>query len=79
MIKYCAAHPESPTAIHRPQLSLRNGFWIALLGPSAEDGILGTGSTVEGALHAFDTWYAQEGFQWETKSTGRRSPRSPIS
>ena len=32
MIKYCAAHPKSPTATHRPQLSLRNELWIALLG-----------------------------------------------
>jgi hypothetical protein len=64
MIKYCAAHPESPTATRRPQLSLRNGFWIALLGPSVEDGILGIGSTVEGALRAFDARYALERVHW---------------
>jgi hypothetical protein len=58
MKKYCAAHPKSPTATQRPQLSLRNGLWIALLGSSVEDGILGIGSTVERALGAFDIWYA---------------------
>jgi len=64
MIKYCAAHPESHTATLRPQLSLRNGLWIALLGPSIEGGILGIGSTVEGALRAFDTRYALERVHW---------------
>src|SRR4030095_15735577 len=49
MIKYCTAHPKSPTATHRPQLSLRNGLWIALLGPSVVDGLLRLGSTVQGA------------------------------
>jgi len=66
MIKYCAAHPKSPTATRRPQLSLRNGLWIALLGPSVEDGILGIGSTVEDALRAFDTRYALERVHWPT-------------
>jgi hypothetical protein len=64
MIKYCAAHPKSPTATRRPQLLLRNGLWIALLGPSVEDGILGIGSTVEGALRAFDARYALERVHW---------------
>jgi hypothetical protein len=60
MKKYCAAHPKSPAATHRPRLSLRNGLWIALLGSSVEDGILGIGATVEDALRAFDTRYALE-------------------
>ena len=59
MIKYCAAHPESPTAAHRPQLSLRkSGLWIALFGSSVEDGTLGIGATVEDALRSFDNRYA---------------------
>ena len=64
MIKYCASHPKSPTAMRRPQLSLRNGLWIALLGFSVEDGIVGIGSTVEGALRAFDTRYALDRVHW---------------
>jgi hypothetical protein len=64
MIKYCAVHPKSPTATRRPQLSLRNGLWIALLGSSVEDGIVGIGSTVEGALRAFDTRYALARVHW---------------
>ena len=51
---YCLAHPDSPSAMHRPQLSVRGELWIALLGPSVEDGIVGIGPTVEGALQAFE-------------------------
>jgi len=43
--------------MRRPQLSVRGGLWIALLGPSVEDGIVGIGPTVEAALQAFDTQY----------------------
>jgi hypothetical protein len=72
MTKYCAAHPESPTAAHRPQLSLRkSGLWIALLGSSVEDGILGIGATVEDALRAFDNRYALDHVQCKIKSTTR--------
>jgi hypothetical protein len=66
MIKYCAAHPKSPTATRRPQLSLRNGLWIALLGPSVKDGILGIGATVEDALRAFDNRYALDRVHWSS-------------
>jgi hypothetical protein len=67
MIKYCSAHPESPTAAHRPQLSLRkSGLWIALLGSSVEDGILGIGATVEDALRAFDNRYALDRVHWSS-------------
>jgi hypothetical protein len=54
---YCAAHPRSPTAVRRPQLSTRGDLWIALLGPSVERGIVGIGPSVEAALRAFDTQY----------------------
>ena len=54
---YCAAHPGSPSAIQRPQLFVREQLWIALLGPNAEEGIIGIGATVEGALHDFDAQY----------------------
>ena len=54
---YCAAHPGSPSAARRPQLFLRSRLWIALLGPSVEEGIVGIGATIEAALRAFDAQY----------------------
>jgi hypothetical protein len=57
MESYYAAHPDSPSALRRPSLSVRNGLWIALLGPSAEKGIVGIGYSVDAALHAFDRQY----------------------
>src|SRR5437660_9165342 len=54
---YCVAHPGSPSAVRRPRLSFRSELWIALLGPSIEEGIVGIGSTIAAALRAFDTQY----------------------
>jgi len=54
---YCAAHPGSPSAARRPRLFQRSHLWIALLGPSVEEGIVGIGATVEAALRAFDAQY----------------------
>ena len=67
MKSYCAAHPGSPSATRRPALSIRSGLWIALLGPSLEEGIVGIGYTVESALCAFDTQYL----------AGQHSPSEP--
>ena len=54
---YCAAHPGSPAAVRRPRLFVRGELWIALLGPSVEEGIVGIGPTVKAALRAFDSQY----------------------
>ena len=54
---YCMAHPGSPSALRRPQLSVRSGTWVALLGLNVQDGIAGFGSSIEMALLAFDTQY----------------------
>jgi hypothetical protein len=54
---YCAAHPGSPSAVRRPRLFIRGELWIALLGPSVEEGIVGIGPSVTAALRAFDTQY----------------------
>lgn len=54
---YCEASPGSPSAARRPQLLFRGQLWIALLGPSVEEGIVGIGQTVEAALRAFDAQY----------------------
>ena len=57
MYSYCLAHPRSPSAVRRPQLSIRGDLWIALLGPSVEKGIVGIGPSVQAALRAFDAQY----------------------
>ena len=54
---YCRAHPGSPAAVRRPQLFFRGELWIAVLGPSVEEGIVGIGPTVAAALRAFDSEY----------------------
>jgi hypothetical protein len=54
---YCTAHPGSPSAVRHPQLLVRGELWIALLGPSVEEGIVGIGPTVAAALGAFDARY----------------------
>ena len=54
---YCASHPESPATVRRPQLFFRSDLWIALLGPTIEEGIVGIGPTVAAALRAFDAQY----------------------
>ena len=54
---YRRAHPGSPSAVRPPRLFFRSELWIALLGPSIEEGIVGIGSTVEAALRAFDAQY----------------------
>jgi hypothetical protein len=54
---YRNAHQGSPSATRRPQLFFRSELWIALLGPSIEEGIVGIGPTVAAALRAFDAQY----------------------
>ena len=54
---YCAAHPGSPSAVRRPRLLFRSELWIAVLGPTIEEGIVGIGPTVAAALRAFDAQY----------------------
>jgi hypothetical protein len=54
---YCEAHPGSPAAVRCPRLFVRGELWIALLGPSVEEGIVGIGPTVTAALRAFDAQY----------------------
>ena len=54
---YCAENPESPAAMHRPQLMMREKLWIAQLGSSIQQGTIGIGNSVEAALRAFDTQY----------------------
>src|SRR4030095_789005 len=59
MHSYCLTHPGSPSAVRRPQLSIRGDLWIALLGSRVESGIVGIGPSVEAALRSFDTQYLE--------------------
>src|SRR5438874_1710713 len=54
---YCATHPGGPAAVRRPRLFFRGELWVALLGPSVEEGIVGIGPSVAAALRAFDAQY----------------------
>jgi hypothetical protein len=55
--RYAAAHPGSPAAIRRPRIFRRSATWVALLGDSIEEGIVGYGDTIEAALRVFDVRY----------------------
>jgi hypothetical protein len=57
MERYCSAHPNSPAAIRHPRLSIRGRTFVALLGPSIEEGIAGFGDSVQAALRTFDLQY----------------------
>jgi len=75
MDEYCAARPKSPAALRRPRLLVRGHLWIALLGPSVEEGIVGIGTSVEGALRAFDSQYTA-GMRPSAQILGRRALRN---
>src|SRR4030095_4702030 len=76
---YCAAHPGSPSAMRRPQLFFRSDLWIALLGPSLEEGIVGIGPTVAAALPGVDAQYSgQFAATRRGRSHGRSATPAPI-
>ena len=54
---YCDAHRGARPRCVTPKLLVRGDLWIALLGPSFEEGIVGIGPTVAAVLRAFDTQY----------------------
>ena len=57
MEDYCMMHPCTPAAVRRPRISKRGGTWIALLGPSIDDGIAGFGPDIFAALETFNRNY----------------------
>jgi len=75
---YCEAHPGSPVAVRRPRLFVRGDLWIALLGPTVEEGIVGIGATVTAALRAFDAQYLA-GLRPPAEMSHRRTTRSTSS
>jgi hypothetical protein len=75
MDMYCTAHPGSPSAMRRPKLFVRSDLWIALLGPSIEEGIVGIGPNIAAALRAFDAQY-NAGLPTETISSSIKPEHS---
>jgi hypothetical protein len=59
MERYCAAHPNAPVSMRHPRLLIRGRPFVALLGPSIEEGIVGFGDSVQAALRAFDRQYSR--------------------
>ena len=57
MNHYCISYPGGPSAVRRRQLFFRGDLWIALLGRSLKEGIVGIGPTVSAALRALDGQY----------------------
>ena len=57
MEDYCILHSRTPAAVRPPRISKRRGTWIALLGPSINDGIAGFGPDISAALEAFNRNY----------------------
>lgn len=55
--KYCRAHPLGATALKHPRLVVHRGRYVAFLGRSMNRGVLGFGTSVASALHAFDEIY----------------------
>lgn len=78
MARYCATHPQSPSAVRRPQLFFRGDLWIAVLGPSVEEGIVGIGPTVAAALRAFDSQYLIRSRRPNDKISAPAKPRRPV-
>ncbi|MEP7015833.1 MAG: hypothetical protein ABI925_10370 [Verrucomicrobiota bacterium] len=60
MAHYRGAHPTSPSAIHCPQLLLREQLWIAVLSENDKKEIVGIGISVEEALRDFDAKYVAQ-------------------
>ena len=57
MEDYCMLYPSTPAAVRRPRISRLRGTWVALLGPSIDDGIAGFGADISAALEAFNRNY----------------------
>lgn len=59
MERYCTTHPNTPVSLRHPRLFIRGRTFVALLGPSIEEGIAGFGESVQAALRAFDRQYSR--------------------
>jgi hypothetical protein len=59
MERYCTTHPNTPVSLRHPRLFIRGRTFVALLGPSIEEGIAEFGDSVQAALRAFDRQYSR--------------------
>ncbi|MGI8891077.1 MAG: hypothetical protein ACR2G0_09895 [Chthoniobacterales bacterium] len=59
--KYRRRHPRNPSAVKRPRAMIQDGRYIAVLGPSIKRGVIGFGTSIFSALHAFDDLYVLSG------------------
>ena len=69
MKRYCEAYPQTPSAHRHPQLLVRGGVWIVLLGPSISEGIAAFGYTIEAALRPFDAQYMRGSGEFSVNTT----------
>jgi len=57
--KYYAAHPFGAAALRQPRIAIDRGRYVAYTGRSIKGGVVGFGTSVGSALHAFDDLYAR--------------------
>lgn len=57
--KYYAAHPFGAAALRHPRIAIDHGRYVAYTGRSIKGGVVGFGTSVGAALHAFDDLYAR--------------------
>lgn len=57
--QFLKEHPLSPAGRLRPRIGQSGGVWLALLGPSVQDGKVGLGPNPVSALHAFNRGFGR--------------------
>ncbi len=57
--KFLEEHPLSPAGRLRPRLGQTSGMWLALLGPSVQEGKVGFGTSPVSALRAFNRGFGR--------------------
>ena len=57
--KYYAAHPFGAAALRHPRIAIDHGRYVVYTGRSIKGSVVGFGSTIGSALHAFDDLYAR--------------------
>ena len=55
--RYYAANPLGAAALRHPRIAIDHGRYVAYTGRSIKGGVLGFGTSIGSALHAFDDLY----------------------
>jgi hypothetical protein len=55
--KYYAAHPSGAAALRHPRIAIDHGRYVVYTGRSIKGRIVGFGTSIASALHAFDDLY----------------------